>query len=54
MVLPGVRAGQRVLVDDDLVTARALPAADGLPGGLAAGTAAVRVAPGWHLVSTVP
>ncbi len=54
VVLPGVRAGQRVLVDDDLVTARALPAADGLPGGLAAGAAAVRVAPGWHLVSTVP
>jgi Bacterial alpha-L-rhamnosidase 6 hairpin glycosidase domain/Bacterial alpha-L-rhamnosidase C-terminal domain/Bacterial alpha-L-rhamnosidase concanavalin-like domain len=54
VVLPGVRAGQRVLVDDDLVTARALPAADGLPGGLAAGAAAVRVAPGWHLVSTAP
>jgi len=52
VALPGVRAGQRVRVDDAPVTARPLPAVDGPPGGLAAGTAAVRVGPGWHLVST--
>jgi hypothetical protein len=54
VALPGVRAGQRVRVDDAQVTARPLPAVDGPPGGLAAGTAAVRVGPGWHLVSTAP
>jgi len=52
VALPGVRAGQRVWVDDAQETARPLPAAGGPPGGLAAGAAAVRVGPGWHLVST--
>jgi len=54
VVLPGVRAGQRVWVDGAPVTARSLQAADGTTGGLAAGTAAVPAGPGWHEVSTAP